>query len=160
MSARLEPNELGAAGALLSAVEGLFRAVRGQDDRFGDAHRSLALALDRLAMTSHTIPKGHHGNGEDPAPPFDRRRWEKEIDARLPKLRAYNAVEPLAAPPGAGQVTVGDGREDLLAILEDLERFAYLAGRDQFDLALFDLETHRLHWMRHVRDLQKLLEGA
>lgn len=157
MSARLDPNELGAAGALLSAAEGVFRAVRGQDARLPDAYRSLALALDRLAMTSHTIPKGTAGD-EDP-PAFDDDRWRREVRARFPKLTLYNAVEPLAEPPGEGAVTVGNGEEDLLGILEDLERFAYFAGRDRLEEGLLDLATLRPHWMGHLRNLQKLLDA-
>jgi hypothetical protein len=137
----------------------VFRAVRGLDARLPDAYRSLALALDRLAMTSHTIPIVSPGVGDDSPPPFDRGRWETEIGNRFSKLTLYNAVEPLAAAPGSGEVTVGDASEDLLGVLEDLERFAYLAGRDRLAEAMADLAARRSHWMRHLRDLQKVLQA-
>lgn len=159
MSARLDPNELGAAGAILSAAEGVFRVVRGLDARLPDAYRSLALALDRLAMTSHTIPVGTSDDEADLPPAFDSAKWEAEVRQRFDKLTLYNAVEPLAEAPGTGVVTVGNGEEDLLGILEDLERFAYFAGRDRLEAGLLDLRTSRPHWMGHLRNLQKLLEA-
>jgi hypothetical protein len=161
MSARLDPNELGAAGAILSAVDGVFHAVRGQNARLADAYRSLALALDRLAMTSHAIPSSmpEESARDDEAPAFDRDRWREEIRSRLPKLTRYNTVEPLAQSPGDGKVTVGDGEEDLLEILEELERFAHYARQDRLEEALFELASSRAHWRRHLRDLQKLLEA-
>jgi hypothetical protein len=161
MSARLDPNELGAAGALLSAVDGVFRAVHGHDARLADAYCSLALALDRLAMTSHAIPSSTSEKSacDDEAPAFDRDRWREEIRSRLPKLTRYNTVEPLAQSPGDGKVIVGDGEKDLLEILEALERFAHYARQDQLEKALFQLASSRAHWRRHLRNLQKLLEA-
>ena len=139
MSARLDPNELGAAGAILSAAEGVFRAVRGLDARLPDAYQALALSLDRLAMTSHTIPAGKTVPGHDEPPAFNQPRWAGEVSPRYPKLSREAEVH-------------------LLAILEQMERFAYFAGRDLLEEGLSDLQTHRAQWMMHVRDLQKILE--
>ena len=152
MSARLEPNELGAIGALLSAVDGVFRAVRGQDARLANGYQSLALALDRLAMTSHTLPDGVKPSKDDAeeAPPFDRAPWLAEIRQRLPNLSTYRSVDPIAKTAAEVSVTAADGAEDLLVVLEDLERFAHFARQDLLETALRTIVASRPRWRRRL----------
>ena len=118
--------------------------------------------LDRLALAIHPIdPEASPEDVPDSAAP---RVAREQIAARFPMLGLYSVQLPPdssdseeALLPNHG---IGDAIDDLLDIANDLHRANWLRENAEFPAWRSSVQfTYRMHWGRHLRELQGYLHG-
>jgi hypothetical protein len=118
--------------------------------------RTLALALDRLALAYHSI------GDIEPGSAFvrpEKRDWaanHRRLASLFPEFGLYTSIEPAASRKVAFDgIITGDAVDDLEDIVGDLSEVAALISRDETQNAVWNFKfSFETHWGRHLRDLQ------
>ena len=141
---------------LLVAAGRLSRLVDQAADMPREAAlQALARALDEIATAYHGVPDGQWSEECVPEAPYEYERLAAAVSKAFPELGFYAAVKPFPVPNDA--VTVGDGVDDLAAILVDLTRIQWRAERSGFADAASYARLMQGHTLRHLFNLRSVL---
>ncbi len=118
----------------------------------------LSVWLDRLAADQETISFKFDETEYPDSPTIQYHELRSIITQRFPTLGPYNVTSPDSDRLGTRKVEVGDAVDDLVDIVHELADARWYFENTSVANALWHLENgFRMHWGRHLRDLQSYL---
>jgi hypothetical protein len=121
---------------------------------------ALTLALDRLALASHSV-RGPFDDAEYPDPPEpEPANLRARVEALYPELGWYNEAEEIAGSPEQSGLVVGDAINDIVDIARDVQEFVTRWHSTSKGDALWHFRFgFESHWGKHLRSLQLYLHA-
>jgi len=118
---------------------------------------ALGQALDELALVSHTTPAGAPSDRNIEPPPVDQKATRTRIEARFSALGLYGVADPLEL---SGEPMVGDAIDDIADIADEVSAIVWRWDNLGPEDACWHFhQTYRVHWGRHLRELQSYLHA-
>jgi len=140
-----------------NAVNEFVNYVLNEDTQIRDLEELIRL-LDKLAFATHFIKANFDEKEYPDAPENNYEEIYKKISKRFPALGYYNIAGNISDRISECDLQVGDAIDDITDIVGDLKEVLWCFDNTSESDALWRyVNGFKMHWGRHLRELQLYL---
>lgn len=141
-----------------AAIKNYLSIILTDEGEEADRIQRLIVSLDELALAANKVNDTSDEHYYPEPPPRDYDDTRKNIGKLFPSLGIYNIALDVSDQIAQTTLAIGDAIDDMADIAGDLEEVLWRFKNTSENDALFNFKfLFRIHWGRHLRELQLYL---